>query len=78
MKEETQETGTDENQEDVKFGWSCPCQDNDTLCVAQSIKNAEQLRITTYSASLITLTIIITTTTTSIFQWVCTYMNVRE
>lgn len=73
MNEETQETGTDENQEDVKFGWSCPCQDNDTLCVTQSIKNAEQLRITTYSASLITLIIII-----SIFQLVCTYMNVRE
>lgn len=81
MKEEMQETGTDENQEDVKFGWSCPCQDNDTLYVTQSTKNAEQLRIRTWSASLITLIrtitlIVIRIKITFVVQWVSTYMNV--
>lgn len=41
MKEEIQERETYEKQEDVKFRWSCPCQVNDTLCVIQSLKNAE-------------------------------------
>lgn len=61
MKEEIQETGTDETQEDAKFWWSCPCQDNVILCVTQSIKNAEKLRIRTWSATLLTLIIIVKT-----------------
>lgn len=41
MNEEIQERWTYEKQEDLKIRWSLPCQVNDTLCVTQSLKNAE-------------------------------------